>query len=567
MRKLPWTFFTLILASVLLLALVSCGEVCQHRDADDDARCDKCGEAFTDGEDITPTTYTVSVDDSLAGAGTAIGCGTYNSGEAIVLSAEANLGYTFLGWYSADSLVCEDEEYSLIIDKNLEARFGIAPEMQGFSFSSNADGFVITELADKTISKLELPEYVTSIADDVLKDCEITEATVPVSVLSSLPRKILKGTLTKVTIIGSGEIPLRAFYNYDKLADVTIGDGVTAINKMAFYNCPSLTDLKMGNGVTLIGESAFDECKKLERFNLSNSIETIGTRAFRNCELINSIVLPAGTTRVLTDAFSGCKIEEATFPADLISSIPKTDLKKAIINGGKFIRDQAFLRVTTLETVIIESGVKTIGKQAFWGCTSLTSIAIPDSVTAVNGNAFEGCTSLNAVHITDIAAWCGIEFSRATDYGMSYESSYYYSSNPLCYANNLYLNGELVTELVIPSGVSAIKPFAFEGCESITDVTIGNDVTIIYELSFHLCTSLERVTVKNGVEAIFVYVFRGCSSLESIVIPDSVALLGRAFADCPNLTIYCEAQSKPDGWTSLWNDERPVVWGYTEEEN
>ena len=34
-----------------------------------------------------------------------------------------------------------------------------------------------------------------------------------------------------------------------------------------------------------------------------------------------------------------------------------------------------------------------------------------------------------------------------------------------------------------------------------------------------------------------------------------------AFRDCSSLTIYCEASSKPSGWSSVWSSsDRPVVW-------
>ena len=37
-----------------------------------------------------------------------------------------------------------------------------------------------------------------------------------------------------------------------------------------------------------------------------------------------------------------------------------------------------------------------------------------------------------------------------------------------------------------------------------------------------------------------------------------------AFKLCDTLTIYCEAESQPDGWNSNWNpNNRPVVWGAT----
>jgi len=35
------------------------------------------------------------------------------------------------------------------------------------------------------------------------------------------------------------------------------------------------------------------------------------------------------------------------------------------------------------------------------------------------------------------------------------------------------------------------------------------------------------------------------------------------FSNCPNLTIYAEADAQPVGWTANWNpDNRPVVWDY-----
>ncbi len=49
-------FFLTILMLVLLVACNEGGDtpaVCQHRDADDNSLCDKCGESYTDGIDVT----------------------------------------------------------------------------------------------------------------------------------------------------------------------------------------------------------------------------------------------------------------------------------------------------------------------------------------------------------------------------------------------------------------------------------------------------------------------------------------------------------------------------------
>jgi hypothetical protein len=51
------------------------------------------------------------------------------------------------------------------------------------------------------------------------------------------------------------------------------------------------------------------------------------------------------------------------------------------------------------------------------------------------------------------------------------------------------------------------------------------------------------------------------------VIPKGVTGIGSdAFYNCNKLTIYCEIESLPDGWSSSWNSSnRPVAFGYTGE--
>ena len=87
--------------------------------------------------------------------------------------------------------------------------------------------------------------------------------------------------------------------------------------------------------------------------------------------------------------------------------------------------------------------VTSIGEDAFSGCTDLTSITIHDSVTSIGDHAFYDCTGLTSVNISNIEAWCKINFSDP-------------HSNPLRYANHLYLNNTEITDLIIPDSVTSI---------------------------------------------------------------------------------------------------------------
>ncbi len=203
----------------------------------------------------------------------------------------------------------------------------------------------------------------------------------------------------------------------------------------------------------------------------------------------------------------------------------RTSIKTVIIEDGvASIGNYAFDICSSLTFVTIPNSVTSIGDWAFSSCSSLTSITIPNSVTSIGVEAFYNCRSLTSVHISDIAAWCKIAFSRPF-------------SNPLYYAQNLYLNGTLITDLVIPNSVTSIGSYAFWDCSSLTSVTISNSVTIIEGAAFSSCSSLTSITIPNSVTSIGEWAFSNCIGLTSVTIPNSVTSIGRyAFEYCRSLT-------------------------------
>lgn len=167
--------------------------------------------------------------------------------------------------------------------------------------------------------------------------------------------------------------------------------------------------------------------------------------------------------------------------------------------------------------------VTSIDERAFDGCSKLTSVTIPASVTKIGEYAFGNCTGLQRVDIADLNAWLSIEFEN-------------FVSNPISYAGNLYLNGELVRDLVIPDGISKIPECAFFQCTSLTSVVIAEGVTVIDDYAFQSCKNLKSVQFCGAVTEIGNYSFYNCPELTSVVLPEGVAELGNSvFARCAGL--------------------------------
>ena len=217
---------------------------------------------------------------------------------------------------------------------------------------------------------------------------------------------------------------------------------------------------------------------------IGNNVTSIGSDAFQNCKNLTAVTIPDNVTSIGSEAFHSC---------------------------------------TNLTAVTIPDSVTSVESRAFYGCSSLSSIAIGKGVSDFGSNAFYSCTALSAVNIKDVAAWCKISFSTS-------------DANPLYYAEKLYLNGEDIGDLVVPTGITSIGSCAFYYCTNLTSVVLPETVTSIDSSAFRSCSNLKTVSIPDSVTTVGSYAFYNCKSLTEVKIPSKVKTIASStFYGCTNL--------------------------------
>ncbi|MBQ6165630.1 MAG: leucine-rich repeat protein [Clostridia bacterium] len=422
------------------------------------------------------------------------------------------------------------------------------------------------------------------------------------------------------------------WYSYrTQIKSVVIENGVTGIGESAFSGCSILTSVTIPGSVTSIGSYAFYGCSSLESVTIPGSVTSIGYRAFYNCSSLNAVyytgtreewnalgvsdyninyaaVYCTGSEpQVVKQGMCGRNISYVlddtgtltlTGTGEMINygwcstSAPWYSVKDQIkivrvSDGITTISSSAFYMCYNLKSIELPESINTIEGCAFRGCYGLTSITIPASVTTIVQDAFYDCDGLKSVNISDLAAWCSIEFTGEGE-----------SCNPLSYAHYLYINGELVADLVIPDVVTTIGYMTFSGCVNITSITIPNCVNSIEYGAFLNCSNLADIiisdsvinissgafygtalyndpekwengvlyignhlikanselvgtyTVKDGTVSITEDAFENHNGLFEITLPDSLRVIGyEAFYNCDGLT----SVTIPSGVTRIGN--------------
>ena len=536
--------------------------VCQHRDADDNEKCDECGEDYTDGKDLECahdfSDWAVYGDNANAPCDqkplyrVCSVCGGiewkdggyenhrfqsvtydptctaegYDKLTCTVCGFVDKVNYTDMAEHDYKEAYITNASFHWLACKNCDATEGYGEH--------TADDNGICTVCEEPLAPTEGVVY------DVSADGTYAE------VIG------YTGTATKILIAETYEgLPVKviyaeAFQNNDTIKQVVIPDSVTSIGDYAFSSCSALTSVTIPDSVTSIGNEAFWYCSRLTSVTIPDSVTSIGYFAFSSCSALTSVTIGNCAAVIGEHAFSSCHSSLYT-EYELGRYVKANENPYAILIG---------VTNKNLSTYKIHEDTKIIAGYAFYECARMTSIAIPDGVRSIGDYAFYYCFALTSVYIEDIAAWCGIAFAS-------------YKENPLYYADNLYLNGELVTDLVIPDSVTSIGEGAFYHCTSLTSVVIPDNVTSIGDDAFAWCKSLTSVAIGDNVTSIGYEAFYDCASLTSVYYKgdaaewSAISIGGYGNSYLTSATRYYYSEEAPTEEGNYWHydaDGKVAVW-------
>ena len=188
------------------------------------------------------------------------------------------------------------------------------------------------------------------------------------------------------------------------------------------------------------------------------------------------------------------------------------------------IDSYAFYGCRRLTSLTLPAGITGIGYQAFWYCSGLTSLTLPAGIGWIGDNAFNGCSGLKEVR------FC-INDNLDT---------YLTKGHPFIGVNcdiKYYINDKEITSIEIPSNVTTLGNYVFQGCSGLTSLTLPDGITSIGSNAFRGCSGLTSLTLPDGITSIGHDAFYGCSGLTSLTLPDGITSIGsNAFQGCSGLT-------------------------------
>ena len=339
--------------------------------------------------------------------------------------------------------------------------------------------------------------------------------------------------------------------------DLVIPAEITTVRYHVFMNCQLNSVTFMGD-MENIGNSAFSGCF-LHGIRFNGTCQNIEYDAFKNNRLTSDLHIPVGLRQIPSNAFS--------YNASHYFTQATNDVRVNDAGDDLTINGQEVLRIN----VYIPDGVEAINHYAFEKLpinelhiqgTSLKTVQDAFGTHAV-------CGKCKALYIDELDYWLNVDFvlennghfytnqpqflspgcpffanrnfpmggheNNGVDwrYELGFQKKYSLGVNQydipiprIVNFSDLYIDGRLVTDLVIPEGTKVIKRGAFAGCKSIRNVTLPNSLDTIHEYAFYQCKNIRVIKIPNSVRHVGISAFDECQAMKHVTMPSWATSIG-----------------------------------------
>ena len=499
-------------------------------------------------------------------------------GETPTKAATAQYAYTHTGWTPAIEPVTGEKTYTAVFtstDNQYAVNFGV---------NDNAGGTIRANAGSQTIASGDKVNYGTSLnitaeplngyyflgltnskGEIVSNQFSIVKDTNVVAVFMKDFESVdsLKFTLTSATTVSvrAGQYPPAR--KWIDIPETVTRNGftfnVTEIeeNAFSFYTGNNITTVIVPEGVTTIGANAFGSCERLTQISLPSTLVNLGSYAFQSCPALTTVTVADGNTAY-------CVVEGVLYNKDkstlVVYPAAKTGTSFTIPTSVTHIDKCAFRNCQNLTSVTYAgNNVTIIDESAFYNC-KFSNVSIPASVVTIGNSAFSKCTMAEVTipaGVQNIGYAAFTDCSNLTEITVASGNRRYSSVDGVLFSYNRdtlvqYPAGKTAESYTVADGVKVVSSQAFNGCSKLKSLTIAGDVERIEDYVIANCTNLRTVAIGNKVVSIGMSMFSFCQNLTTVTIPGKVTHIGteggKAFALCGNVTVYCEADSKPENW-------------------
>lgn len=320
------------------------------------------------------------------------------------------------------------------------------------------------------------------------------------------------GTQYTVSSVGS------SFKGCVNLTSLTIGEGVTTINRGAFQGDSALVSISIPTTITATKTGdTFKGCKSLKSLTLHGKFKGIQSGDLAGCVALEKIVLLEGDTPIDFDV-------AGAFTDNKLPNLKEVEIYRQVKTDGKTVTDKTFRGKQALQKVTIGGTFTDIPASYFENCPALSEVVILNEPTSIGTNAFAS-TALT-------------EFTMPASVAEV--------------STSLFQNCKALKTVILPEGVTTISPMAFYGA-GIETVNFPTTLKSIGDYAFVRTALKGDVVLNDGLTRIGQDAFELNAAMTSITIPASVTTIGDgAFNRCSALAKFVIGEGSaftagPDG--------------------